>query len=175
MLPFEQFAPMADAILDALAAAHALGVIHRDLKPENVMVTESGETFVLDFGMAKLGDAWSERGLTPSITRTGTVMGTPRFMAPEQCFGIRDIDARADLWAFGVIAYRVLSGCFPFAARTYAELMRVFSKGELRAFEPVAPVPAPIRHVIASLLTISRERRPADALFVRAAFREVTT
>jgi TolB-like protein/Tfp pilus assembly protein PilF len=104
--------PIADAIKiatevgDALKRAHAAGIVHRDIKPANIMLTASGQTVVMDFGLAKSAD------LT-RMTKTGTTLGTAAYMSPEQMQG-QSVDARADLWALGVILYEMLTGRVPF-------------------------------------------------------------
>ncbi|HYE16657.1 MAG TPA: serine/threonine-protein kinase, partial [Pyrinomonadaceae bacterium] len=108
---------------EALAAAHASHIIHRDIKPENLMLRRrDGIVKVLDFGLAKLlerpaGSAPAARGAAESFTgptETGVVMGTPRYMSPEQARG-RGVDARADLWSLGVVLYECVAGERPFA------------------------------------------------------------
>ncbi|MEZ4391642.1 MAG: serine/threonine-protein kinase [Polyangiales bacterium] len=107
-------------VLAGLDAAHKRGVIHRDLKPENIFLTKDednarGVVKVLDFGISKLRD---EKELN-SLTRTGTVMGTPQFMAPEQAAGARDQDVRIDLYAAGAVLYAVLCNGLPYEAENY--------------------------------------------------------
>jgi serine/threonine-protein kinase len=105
-----QAAYLAMQVLDALAHAHRAGVVHRDLKPANLMVANTGNVKVMDFGIARvLG--------TEHFTQGGYMMGTPAYMAPEQVLG-GDIDGRADLYAVGVVLYRLLSGQLPFSADT---------------------------------------------------------
>src|SRR4051794_6292616 len=98
--------PVADALLEILAAAHARDVVHRDLKPDNVFVTKLGDVKVLDFGLARFND-----GKTSSdMTAVGMVLGTPAYMPPEQALGRReDVDAQSDLWAVGATLFVVLS------------------------------------------------------------------
>src|SRR6476661_4100768 len=105
-----QAAHLVMQVLDALSHAHRAGVVHRDLKPANLMVTEMGIVKVMDFGIARvLG--------TEHYTQGGYMMGTPAYMAPEQVLG-GEIDGRADLYAVGVVLYRLLSGQLPFSADT---------------------------------------------------------
>jgi serine/threonine-protein kinase len=105
-----QAAHLVMQVLDALSHAHRAGVVHRDLKPANLMLTETGSVKVMDFGIARvLG--------TEHFTQGGYMMGTPAYMAPEQVLG-GDIDGRADLYAVGVVLYRLLSGQLPFSADT---------------------------------------------------------
>jgi serine/threonine protein kinase len=159
-----ELAPIARGILAALSAAHARGVVHRDLKPANVFLERgaSENVRVLDFGMAKLDGAWQTAGLTPAITRSGTVMGTPLYMAPEQVFGERSVDGRADLWAFGVILHRALSGAMPVEARTFAELMKALTSGRIRRF----PAGGAMGDLVDRLLSIDPARRPSLAELV---------
>ncbi len=108
-------------ICSALEAAHRAGIIHRDLKPENIWVAtpahEDSYAKVLDFGIAKLLDP--QKG---QHTQTGAAMGTPRYMAPEQCMG-RDVGPRADLYSLGVILYEMFAGLPPFRGDTFGELL----------------------------------------------------
>ncbi len=105
-----QAAHLAMQVLDALSHAHRAGVVHRDLKPANLMITELGIVKVMDFGIARvLG--------TEHFTQGGYMMGTPAYMAPEQVLG-GEIDGRSDLYAVGVVLYRLLSGQLPFSADT---------------------------------------------------------
>src|SRR5690606_19039138 len=103
-------------IAGALDRAHALGIVHRDLKPENVfLVTRDGRADfvkVLDFGISKLLSAIE--GAEPSATKTGTTLGTPHYMAPEQAQAKKTIDHRVDVYALGVILFRALTGQHPF-------------------------------------------------------------
>jgi serine/threonine-protein kinase len=116
--------PILRAVARALQAAHDAGIAHRDLKPENVFLAldDDGTVFpkILDFGVAKL---LTEAGPGPMHkTHTGTPIGTPRYMSPEQCQG-RKVDHRTDIYAFGIIAFRMLAGRLPFDARAALELM----------------------------------------------------
>jgi serine/threonine protein kinase len=100
-------------ITRAIGAAHAEGIIHRDLKPDNVMRTSSGSIKILDFGLARATMPWGDEDLAPTLTRSGALLGTPAYMAPEQIRGHR-ADARVDLFAAGVMFYELASGIHPF-------------------------------------------------------------
>ena len=110
-------------VCSAIALVHEQGLIHRDLKPDNIFLCEVGDrriAKVVDFGIAK-----SFRGnMTASMkTRTGHMLGTPSYMSPEQCRGLKDIDHRADLWALGVIVYECLVGRVPFEGEVLGDLL----------------------------------------------------
>jgi len=127
----ERFFPPARAlqvaaqVADALAASHSHGIIHRDLKPENIFLCNNrgpGRDFVkvLDFGLAKLTQ--NEQKVTHK-TRTGSVMGTPYYMSPEQCEGKIEIDHRADVYSLGVLLFEMLTGKVPFGGEGYGEII----------------------------------------------------
>ncbi|MEZ4308361.1 MAG: protein kinase [Polyangiaceae bacterium] len=143
-------------VAEALARAHRLGIVHRDLKPDNVFLARDGTTEVakvLDFGIAKLLgplDAQEHRS-----TETGTMLGTPCYMSPEQARGRKEMDARSDLWSFAVIAFECLAGRRPFDASALGELMMQICS------EPV-PVPSAVAEVPEGF----------DAWFIRATERE---
>ena len=107
-------------VLSAIAAAHGVGIVHRDLKPDNILVSPSGRAKVLDFGIAKLVTA--EPGKGPR-TRTGALVGTPDYMAPEQIGG-RAIDARTDIYSAGVVLFEAMTGRRPFEGQSDFEVMR---------------------------------------------------
>ena len=121
-LPVDAALPIAKQIADALEAAHESGIIHRDLKPANIKVREDGTVKVLDFGLAKAFQPESADpnlsqsptiSLTAAATQMGMIIGTAAYMAPEQARG-RPVDKRADIWAFGVVLFEMLSGAKPF-------------------------------------------------------------
>jgi serine/threonine protein kinase len=103
-------------VAEALSLAHSRGVVHRDIKPDNVFIANVGETLqpkLLDFGIAKVTSSTAARGA--SVTSTGTVLGSPDYMSPEQALGRTDIDHRSDVWSFCIVLYEALTGRTPFA------------------------------------------------------------
>jgi serine/threonine protein kinase len=112
-VPTEQAVALAAQVADALAAAHAHGIVHRDIKPANLFVLNDGRVKICDFGIARLVDA------TTQLTATGGFIGTPVYMAPEQ-FRAQALDARADLYSLGCVLYELLVGSPPFSSETSA-------------------------------------------------------
>ena len=163
-LPIEEAIDIAMQVGNALAAAHARGIVHRDVKPENVMLRPDGYVKVLDFGLAKLGEgpAADPRG-TP-ITTPGLVIGTPRYMSPEQARGL-ELDARSDVWSLGVLIYEMIAGAPPFLGVTSADLTAAILNAEPVPLELRAPnVPTPLARLTARALRKSRLERFATGL-----------
>jgi len=134
--------PIAHQLLAALDAAHSAGIIHRDLKPDNVFLLRSRSGLsdfvkLLDFGISKFNQLSGDSGF--SMTRTGAVMGTPYYMAPEQAKGAKDADHRVDLYAAGVILYESVTGEVPFNADTFNELLFKIVLEEPRPVQQLVP------------------------------------
>src|SRR5262245_8341633 len=111
-------------LAQALQGAHARGVIHRDLKPSNIMINTRNEPVVMDFGLAR-----REHPMETRLTRTGTALGTPAYMPPEQIRGEPDeIGPASDIYALGVILYELVTGRLPFAGSAYAVLARILTE-----------------------------------------------
>ena len=142
----------------ALEFAHDHGVVHRDIKPENVLLS-GGTAVVTDFGIAKALNAAKTQPFSPTLTGRGTSLGTPGYMAPEQAAGDQ-VDARADLYAWGVVAYELISGTHPFAGKkTAQQLIAAQISEKPRPIDEVrGNVPAPL----AALIMRAMEKQPAD-------------
>jgi Tol biopolymer transport system component len=138
-VPVDEALAFARQIAEALEEAHAKGIVHRDLKPANVKITPDGKVKVLDFGLAKAfaGDAASgssgDLSQSPTLAHTGTqaglILGTAAYMSPEQARG-RAVDKRADIWAFGVVLFEMLTARRPFGGETVSELLAAVIKDE---------------------------------------------
>jgi serine/threonine-protein kinase len=152
-LPIADAKRIAAQTASALAAAHAAGIVHRDLKPDNLFLvpdnrdTSSELVKVLDFGIAKLGQQGSN---TSSVrTRTGSVMGTPAYMSPEQCRGTREIDHRTDIYALGVILFEMVCGRPPFVSEGFGEMVHLHISEPPPAPRSInAAVPEDLEHLI---------------------------
>jgi serine/threonine protein kinase/dipeptidyl aminopeptidase/acylaminoacyl peptidase len=145
----------------ALEAAHVAGIVHRDIKPENIMLRPDGYVKVLDFGIAKL----TERGLISvdhegevqagGTTEAGLVLGTPRYMSPEQARGVA-VDARTDIFSLGVMLYEMVGGRTPFGGATTSDVIAAILKDEP---EPLVDAPEELELVIKKALTKERDAR----------------
>ncbi|MBV8476653.1 MAG: protein kinase, partial [Acidobacteria bacterium] len=143
-LPFRKAIAVATQIADALAKAHATGLVHRDLKPENLMVAEDGTAKILDFGLAKLRERpldWDSPTIVGSITDPGTVMGTLGYMSPEQANG-GHVDFRSDQFSFGAVLYEIVHGQAAFPGSGRAEIMAAILRDHPQC-SPSAKLQAP--------------------------------
>ena len=168
-LPLEEALAFATQIAEALEAAHEKGIVHRDLKPGNIKLTAEGKVKVLDFGLAKAldndspasADPRSSPTLTLSPTRAGMILGTAGYMSPEQARG-HVVDKRADIWAFGVVLYEMLTGRLTFAGETISDTLAAVLKTD-PDWSALAPeTPTAIRRLLRRCLVRDRRRRLRD-------------
>jgi tetratricopeptide (TPR) repeat protein len=154
-LPVETALRILDQVARALNYAHQHGVVHRDIKPDNILLS-GDEALVTDFGIAKAISASAEQG---GVTSAGVALGTPLYMAPEQAAADPTADARADLYALGVVGYEMLAGQPPFQGRTAAQLLAAHATEQpvpLRQRRPAVPA------ALAALIMRLLEKRPSD-------------
>ena len=133
-IPLEEALGIARHVADALEAAHEKNIIHRDLKPGNIKIKPDGTVKVLDFGLAKMGGTPAAKPedsptLSMAATQAGMILGTAAYMSPEQARG-KEVDKRADIWAFGVVLYEMLTGKRPFAGDTTTDVFASIVKDQ---------------------------------------------
>jgi serine/threonine-protein kinase len=159
----------------SLATAHAKGIVHRDLKPENLFivgdtaVTGGERVKILDFGIAKLSN---DNNLGVSRTRTGTVIGTPIYMAPEQCRAAGDIDHRCDVYSLGCVTFAMLAGRAPFVYDSAGELIAAHLREQPPSLVALAGVPEPIDALVQKCLAKSPSERFPSMTALLAALEE---
>ena len=174
-MPAEHVSAIGRMMAEALAAAHAKGIIHRDLKPDNAMIVWDGQwerLKVLDFGLAKLqGDL-----ATPDLrTKTGTFMGTPTYMSPEQCLGAGNVDARADVYSLGCVLYELVTGTPPFDYEEYGRVVAAHLNTPPTPPSQIEPsCPARLERLILRLLEKDPNNRYQTMSQVASAFAAIS-
>src|SRR5499427_2694649 len=164
-LPLETALDYARQIADALEAAHEKGIVHRDLKPANIKITPQGVVKVLDFGLAAVaqpsadhaGDPSTSPTMTISPTRVGMILGTAAYMSPEQARG-KPVDKRADIWAFGVVLYEIVTGRQLFQGEDISQTLAAVIVNE----PELDGVPPKIRRVLQLCLEKDPKKRLRD-------------
>jgi serine/threonine protein kinase len=161
-LPTRQVIRVAEGIAAGLGRAHDKGIVHRDLKPENVMLTPQDTVKILDFGLAKLLEVNAVGGDDESyeqlVTQQGQLLGTPAYMAPEQARG-DEVDARSDVFSFGVMLYEMLAGARPFRGRTALAVLLAAITAEP---EPLAGRSPGVTPALEAVVLRCLAKRPAD-------------
>lgn len=153
-LPVQEAVRILREVADALASAHAMGILHRDIKPGNVMLS-GRHALVMDFGIAKaVSDAGGEK-----MTTVGVAVGTPTYMSPEQATGSEHIDARSDVYALGILAYEMLAGEPPFAGKS---AQAILSAQVLEKPKPVTDARPAVSSDLALFVMRCLEKAPAD-------------
>jgi eukaryotic-like serine/threonine-protein kinase len=170
-IPLNEALPIARQIAEALEAAHEQGIVHRDLKPANVKIRHDGTVKVLDFGLAKAlspegagatSDVLNSPTITaPAMTAAGMILGTAAYMAPEQARG-KAVDKRADIWAFGVVLYEMLTGARLFDGESVAETLGLIFAREPDLTKLPAATPAGVHALIARCLVKNPRERLRD-------------
>jgi serine/threonine protein kinase/tetratricopeptide (TPR) repeat protein len=175
-LPLEEAMKYAAEVADALAAAHAAGIIHRDLKPANILITEDGRVKLLDFGLAKLVEPVISAADAATLhTLPGIIMGTAVYMSPEQAEG-RELDARSDIFSFGLVLYEMLSGQCAFRGDSWISTLAAILHDEPRSLRDIkAAIPPSIEQHVVRCLRKDPAQRFQTMLEVRQALSETTS
>ncbi len=160
-VPIEQTLGIGVAIADVLALAHRNGIVHRDIKPTNIILGRTGETYVIDFGIAKLEGT--------RLTRTGQMIGSPKYMSPEQWRG-EDVDFRSDIWSLGIVLYQLCVGDVPFRGSDHASIARAVlsPRGALDSDAVLEQnAPPPLARLITGMLEKDPGLRPQSMESIR--------
>ena len=156
-LNIEEATEIAAQIARGLAKAHEKGIVHRDIKPANILITRDGVVKIVDFGLAKFTGS-------SQITKAGRTLGTTLYMSPEQLKG-EDVDARTDIWSFGVLLYQMLTGIFPFRAEFDEALMYQISCAEPPPVNSLQPaIPTSLSDLVTGCLQKDKEQRPQSMI-----------
>jgi serine/threonine protein kinase len=145
-------------VAEGLAHAHGQGIVHRDLKPSNILLTSKRVPKISDFGIAKLSQS-------SMLTQVGSVLGSPRYMSPEQCSG-NSVDAKTDIYSLGITLYELLTGNVPFEGDTSSVMARQIIERPQPLSDHLDHIPADVESLILSMLAKSPGDRPADMMSI---------
>ncbi len=153
-LPVDEALAIAKQIAEAMEEAHEKGIVHRDLKPANVLINEAGLLKIVDFGVAA-----AHREGDTQLTKTGYVIGSPKYMAPEQILG-RKVDERADVYAIGVILYELFTGVPPYSRGDHMAVMYQHVQGKARPPQEVNPaMPPGLGDIVIKAMMVDKAKR----------------
>jgi eukaryotic-like serine/threonine-protein kinase len=151
-------------IATGMTVAHQVGIVHRDLKPANVLINEEGLLKIVDFGVAA-----AQREGDTQLTKTGYVIGSPKYMAPEQILG-KKVDERADIYALGVILYEMVTGVPPYSRGDHMSVMYQHVQGKARqAHEVNAALPPGLSEIVMKAMSVDKAKRHQTMDELRAA------
>jgi serine/threonine-protein kinase len=153
-MPIEHAIQVAADIANGMCVAHQAGIIHRDLKPANILINDQGLVKIVDFGVAAARSSGDTQ-----LTKTGYVIGSPKYMAPEQILG-KKVDEKADIYSLGVILYEMLTGIAPYSKGDHMAVMYQHVQGKARPIGEVNPnLPAPIAAMVTKAMSVDRLKR----------------
>jgi serine/threonine-protein kinase len=148
-----------------MTVAHHVGIVHRDLKPANVLINQEGLLKIVDFGVAA-----AHREGDTQLTKTGYVIGSPKYMAPEQILG-KKVDERADIYALGVIMYEMVTGVPPYSRGDHMSVMYQHVQGKARVPREINPaLPQGLSDLVAKAMSVDKSKRHQSMEELRAAF-----
>ena len=166
-LDFQQAISIAAAVAAGIQAAHRLRIVHRDLKPGNVLIDKKGMVKVVDFGIARIQSATETQ-----LTRAGILIGTPRYMAPEQVTGKRDLDGRSDIYSLGVLLHEMLTGQTAFKGDDNVQVLYKHVHGDIQPVHEInSEVPKALSQIVLQMMAVNPKRRYQTMLEVEKALR----
>lgn len=169
-LSIEETAVILQRIGAALERAHSQGIIHRDLKPSNILFDQYGDAFLADFGIVRIASSTSQ------LTASGSLVGTPSYMSPEQVYGDKELDGRSDIYALGVILFQMLTGKPPYEADTPAKVMMKHVMDPVPAISKVRPdLPPTANEIIGKAMAKERDERFSSATDLTKALETLTS